>query len=127
MQEPRDLTIQDAALQMKARELTAVGLVESCLERIQTREATVRAWVEVYEEAASTRRETAIWRRGRVDGGAAPRHSLRQRTSSTFAERGRAPARPSSGASRRRGRPGHRPTSACGVIFLERETTLRQQ
>ena len=52
MQEPRDLTIQDAILRMQAGELTAEGLVESCLERIRVREATVRAWVEVYGQAA---------------------------------------------------------------------------
>src|SRR5574342_929101 len=52
MQEPRDLSIQDAALPMKAGALTAVRLVESCLERICVREAAVRAWVEVGERAA---------------------------------------------------------------------------
>lgn len=49
---PRELTIQEAALRMKTGELTAVGLLESCLEGIHAREAIVQAWVEVDEEAA---------------------------------------------------------------------------
>ncbi len=75
MQEPRDLTIQDAVLQMQAGELTAVGLVESCLERIRAREATVRAWVEVYEQAAldEARRCDLEARQGRWRG---PLHGI---------------------------------------------------
>ncbi len=52
MLEPRDLTIQEAVRCTRAGRLTAVRLVESCLERIHAREATVRAWVEVCAEAA---------------------------------------------------------------------------
>jgi aspartyl-tRNA(Asn)/glutamyl-tRNA(Gln) amidotransferase subunit A len=52
VQEPRDLTVQDAALRMKAGDLTAGRLVESCLERIRGRDAEIRAWVEVYGQAA---------------------------------------------------------------------------
>jgi len=52
MLEPRELTIQKAARRMRAGELTAVKLVESCLERIHTGDATIRAWVEVYEKTA---------------------------------------------------------------------------
>jgi aspartyl-tRNA(Asn)/glutamyl-tRNA(Gln) amidotransferase subunit A len=50
--DPRALTIQAAALQMRAGELTAVSLLESCLARIHGRDAIVHAWVEVYAEAA---------------------------------------------------------------------------
>ncbi len=52
MPEPRNLTIPEAARRMRAGDLTVVRLVESCLERIQARDATIRAWVEVSEEAA---------------------------------------------------------------------------
>ena len=38
MQEPRELTIREAGERMKAGELTAERLVESCLERIHARE-----------------------------------------------------------------------------------------
>lgn len=48
----RDLTIDDAADRMRKGEITAQGLVESCLERICQREGIVRAWVEVYEKEA---------------------------------------------------------------------------
>ena len=52
LQEPRDLSIQDAALRMQAGALTAVRLVESCLERIRAHEATLRAWVVVRRDEA---------------------------------------------------------------------------
>ena len=52
MKSPRDLTIKDAARQMRKGELTAQALIESCLERIHDRGDIVRAWVEVYEKEA---------------------------------------------------------------------------
>ncbi len=72
MQEPRDLSIQDAAMQMKAGALTAVRLVESCLERIRVREATVRAWVVVRRDEAELGR---TGERRTKSGG--PSHALR--------------------------------------------------
>lgn len=69
MQEPRDLTIGEAARRMRAGELTAVRLVESCLERIHARESVVRAWVEVDEAGAldeahrcDAERRQGVWR-----------------------------------------------------------------
>jgi Asp-tRNA(Asn)/Glu-tRNA(Gln) amidotransferase A subunit family amidase len=47
----RDLSIAAASGRMRKGELTARGLVESCLERIQARDHTIRAWVEVYAKA----------------------------------------------------------------------------
>jgi len=52
MQNPRELTIHAAIRKMRDSDLTARQLVESCLERIQARDNTVHAWVEVYAEAA---------------------------------------------------------------------------
>jgi Asp-tRNA(Asn)/Glu-tRNA(Gln) amidotransferase A subunit family amidase len=52
MSEPRELTIAGAGEQMQAGKLTAERLLESCLERIHTREGVVHAWVEVYEREA---------------------------------------------------------------------------
>lgn len=52
MKEPMELTIQEAGERMRAGELTAEKLMESCLERIHSREATIHAWVEVYEQEA---------------------------------------------------------------------------
>ena len=52
MREPRELTIREAAKQMKAGKLTAEKLIESCLERIHERDETIHAWVEVYEQQA---------------------------------------------------------------------------
>ncbi|MDF1593826.1 MAG: amidase [Desulfobacterales bacterium] len=51
-QNPRELTINAATRKMREGDLTALELATSCLERIQAREDTVHAWVEVYEEAA---------------------------------------------------------------------------
>jgi len=48
----RDLTIAAATDRMRKGELTARGLVESCLERIHARDHTIRAWVEVYAKQA---------------------------------------------------------------------------
>ncbi|MFB3817919.1 MAG: amidase [Candidatus Methylomirabilales bacterium] len=69
MEEPRDLTVQEAARRLQAGELTAVRLVESCLERIHAREAVVRAWVEVDEAGAlaearrcDAERRQGVWR-----------------------------------------------------------------
>ena len=52
MREPRGLTIGEAVAGMRAGDLTAEGLVASCLARIRSRDAEIRAWVEVYAEAA---------------------------------------------------------------------------
>lgn len=52
MDEHSDLTISAAAIQMRQGELTAQALIESCLERIHTRENIIHAWVEVYEKTA---------------------------------------------------------------------------
>ncbi len=52
MQDPRDLTITSAIKLMRKGELTTQKLVESCLERIQQREGTIHAWVELYEKEA---------------------------------------------------------------------------
>jgi len=52
MREPRELTIGEAAAGMRAGEMTAEGLVGSCLERLVARDAEIRAWVEVHAEAA---------------------------------------------------------------------------
>ena len=52
MRQPRELTIREAVAGLRAGVLTAEALVASCLERIRTREAEVRAWVEVYAAAA---------------------------------------------------------------------------
>jgi aspartyl-tRNA(Asn)/glutamyl-tRNA(Gln) amidotransferase subunit A len=45
-------TIPAAVAAMRAGDLTAVRLVESCLERIRARDPLIRAWVEVSEDAA---------------------------------------------------------------------------
>ncbi len=52
MKEPRELTIGETGERMRAGELTAERLLESCLERIHGREETIHAWVEVYEKEA---------------------------------------------------------------------------
>jgi aspartyl-tRNA(Asn)/glutamyl-tRNA(Gln) amidotransferase subunit A len=52
MRKPRELTIGEAAAGMRAGEMTAEGLVASCLERLAARDAEIRAWVEVHAEAA---------------------------------------------------------------------------
>ena len=44
--------IHQAIRRMRAGDLTARALIESCLERIHEREDTICAWVEVYEEQA---------------------------------------------------------------------------
>ena len=50
--EPRDLTLYRAAEEMRRGRLTAEALVTSCLERIESREGTVHAWVNLYVEEA---------------------------------------------------------------------------
>ena len=52
MKAPRELTIREAGEKMRAGALTAERLLESCLERIHTREGCVHAWAEVYEKEA---------------------------------------------------------------------------
>lgn len=52
MPEPRELNIKEASNLIRSGELSAMDLLSSCLERIQEREETVRAWVEIYEEQA---------------------------------------------------------------------------
>ena len=52
MLRPRELTITSAIQLMRAGHLTSQDLVESCLERIHEREATIRAWVGLYEKEA---------------------------------------------------------------------------
>ena len=78
MREPRELTIREAGERMKAGKLTAERLVESCLERIQAREETIHAWVEVYEQAGP-RGGTPLrpGNTGRQPPGTAPRHPHR--------------------------------------------------
>jgi aspartyl-tRNA(Asn)/glutamyl-tRNA(Gln) amidotransferase subunit A len=48
----RDLTIYEAAHKLRKRKLSAVELMESCLERISAREPHIRAWVRVYADEA---------------------------------------------------------------------------
>ena len=50
--EPRELTIREAGELMQAGGLTAERLLESCLERIDAREGTIHAWVEVSDREA---------------------------------------------------------------------------
>jgi len=52
MTEPREWSIREAVDRMKSGELTAERLLESCLERIRSREQVIHAWVEIYEQAA---------------------------------------------------------------------------
>lgn len=52
MREPRTLTIGEAAARMRAHSLTAERLAASCLDRIELREAEIRAWVEIGTAAA---------------------------------------------------------------------------
>ena len=54
MQEPRELTIRETSERIKAGELTAEKLIESCLERIHDRDGVVHAWVQVDEQLALT-------------------------------------------------------------------------
>lgn len=52
MKTPREYTIEEAKDRMRAGDMQARELVESCLERIRQREDTLHAWVEVYEDEA---------------------------------------------------------------------------
>lgn len=52
MSAPRDLSVYDALRKLRKRKLSAVDLIDSCLERIAAREPHVRAWVQVHAEAA---------------------------------------------------------------------------
>ena len=52
MPEPRKLSITEAGIKIRSKELTVMDLVCSCLERISQRESIVRAWVQVYEDQA---------------------------------------------------------------------------
>ena len=52
MKPPREYTIKEAKDRMRAGDMLARELVESCLERIRQREDTLHAWVEVYEDEA---------------------------------------------------------------------------
>jgi Asp-tRNA(Asn)/Glu-tRNA(Gln) amidotransferase A subunit family amidase len=52
MKEPREMTIREIGARMRAGELTAERLLESCLERIHAREGVIHAWAEVYEREA---------------------------------------------------------------------------
>ena len=47
-----DLTATEASKRIRAGELTSVAYVESCLERIKTREPEVEAWVHLDPEQA---------------------------------------------------------------------------
>jgi Asp-tRNA(Asn)/Glu-tRNA(Gln) amidotransferase A subunit family amidase len=76
MTEPRELTIREAVDRMKSGELTAERLLESCLARIQAREDTLHAWVEIYEEqafAAARHCDEALRRKGGKPG---PLHGI---------------------------------------------------
>ena len=50
MAEPSDLTLAEAAEQMRGRELSSVALAESLLVRIEQLEPTLRAWVTIDRE-----------------------------------------------------------------------------
>jgi len=52
MLKPCELSIADAVRLMRNGELKARELMESCLERIQLRDKSIHAWVEVYEKEA---------------------------------------------------------------------------
>jgi aspartyl-tRNA(Asn)/glutamyl-tRNA(Gln) amidotransferase subunit A len=52
MSEPRTLSIIEAGRQIRNKELSAMDLVCSCLEKISRRDHIVRAWVEVYAKQA---------------------------------------------------------------------------
>ena len=75
MMEPRELTIREAGEGIKNGTLTAVALVESCLERIHGREETVQAWAEVYEKEAleEARRQDREFQAGAWSG---PLHGI---------------------------------------------------
>jgi len=75
MAEPTELSIHEAAQRIRAGDLTALRLAESCLERIHAREPVLRVWVEVYTEAAlgEARRCDDEARRGRWRG---PLHGI---------------------------------------------------
>ncbi|HEY6865259.1 MAG TPA: amidase, partial [Burkholderiales bacterium] len=49
---PNELTASDAARRIARRELTSEALVRACLERIEVREKTVRAWAFIDPDAA---------------------------------------------------------------------------
>ncbi len=47
MTAPFELSVRDAAAEIRAGRLSAVGLVESCLGRIDASEGEVQAWAAV--------------------------------------------------------------------------------
>jgi Asp-tRNA(Asn)/Glu-tRNA(Gln) amidotransferase A subunit family amidase len=52
MTEPRDLSLCRAGEELRRGRLTAVALLQSCLERIRRREDTVQAWAHLYADEA---------------------------------------------------------------------------
>jgi len=54
MTEPHELTATEASAKIDAGTLTAEALVESCIERIEAREHSVRAWKYIDVQAART-------------------------------------------------------------------------
>jgi len=75
MAEPRDLSVYEAAHQLRKRKLTAADLVHSCLERIAEREARVRAWVKVDRDEAIAEAQP-LDRKARRGGFAGPLHGI---------------------------------------------------
>ncbi len=52
MTKPRELSLFQAAEQLRRGELSAEALLLSCLERIEARQPEIRAWVRLYSEEA---------------------------------------------------------------------------
>ena len=52
MSEPCEFTIMEALKRIRSGELTAMDLLDSCLERIRQREKTIQAWVSVNKDMA---------------------------------------------------------------------------
>ncbi len=73
--EPRELTVRQAAGDMRRGKLTAAELIGSCLERIEVREGKVKAWVSLYgEEALELARK--LDRQARRGAWAGPLHGI---------------------------------------------------
>jgi aspartyl-tRNA(Asn)/glutamyl-tRNA(Gln) amidotransferase subunit A len=75
MTEPRDLTIYQAAALLRRGKLTCEDLTTSCLERIDARDAVVRAWVRVYR-AEALERARRLDKKARRDAWEGPLHGI---------------------------------------------------
>jgi aspartyl-tRNA(Asn)/glutamyl-tRNA(Gln) amidotransferase subunit A len=75
MSEPRELTVLQAAAQLRRRKHTAEALVASCLERIAEREPAVQAWAHVAGAAALERART-LDRKARRDSWEGALHGI---------------------------------------------------